>query len=220
MEALLKACISQTLLEKSAASTCPILHHVFLDELAKSLKTFLTPGQVSGTIDTVLRYLRDQLEGLVSSAASGDDDVKPQKKKRKTEKGAATPANDESIQAAVAFSLTSHIASVVISSLPTRYLLEDTLGSVTEAVQDFYAFERSKLRDILKRIRREGSNHSVQWTASSISRLQYSIRIARSVQVSTQGDEKISSKLLSALDSPIIPELRVEVVRQTFLSSH
>lgn len=215
----MEACASRALLDRSTASVSPLLRHPFLDDFAKSLKSFLTPGQVSGTVDTVLRYLREQLRTVADSATPSDDDNSgPQKKKRKTERGAASPVTEQSTQAAVAFSLTSRIASTVLSSVPTRYLQDDMKSTVTEVVQDFYAFEQSKLKDILKRIRRGDSSQDVHRTASSILRLQYGIRTARSVRVSTQGDQKTASKLLSTLGSPIIPELRVEIVCHSRIS--
>ncbi|EKM48091.1 uncharacterized protein PHACADRAFT_203262, partial [Phanerochaete carnosa HHB-10118-sp] len=213
VESLLEACASRALLDRSAASVSPILRHPFLDDFAKSLKSFITPGQVSGTVDTVLHHLREQLLTIVDlSAPSDDDNSRPQKKKRKTAKDGVSPVTESSTRAAVAFSLASRIACTVFSSIPTRYLEDDTKSAVTEVVQDFYAFERSKLKDILKRIRRGASSQDVHWAASSILRLQYCIKTAPSVQVSTQGDQKTASKLLSTLESPISPELRVEIL--------
>ena len=223
MEALLKACTSQmsggTVSDlgalRLAASLSPLLRHSFLDDLAVSLKAFLTPGQVGFTVDSVLRYLREQLEVVEASARSGDDSGKPQRKRRKTEGTSPSPGSDELSRASVAISLMSKIASIVLLSLPARYMQDDTQRAVTEAVQDFYALTRSKLKDILKKIQRDtnGSTVPLQWVAAAILQLQYTVRSSTTLHISTQGDEKISSKLLSTLESASpTAELRVGMV--------
>ncbi|GJE87799.1 Urb2 domain-containing protein [Phanerochaete sordida] len=208
VEAILAACASQTQVDRSAASVSPLLRPNFLDDFAKSLKSFLTPGQVGSTVDTVLRQLREQLQSVTDT---GDSSSEPQKKKRKTEKSTPPPANDQPTSA-VAFTLTSRVASAVLSSVPTRILHDDARSAVTAAVQDFYAFARAQLRDVLKRIRRGDAARELQWAAAAALRLQYSIRTARAIPVSTQGDQKLSAKLLSTLEAPLLPELRVELL--------
>jgi hypothetical protein len=224
VEALLNACMPESHCHKAedsgtlrlAASISPLLRHQFLDSLSASLKAFVTPGQISTTVDCVLRYVRGQLEVIdVSTLKSEDASGKPQKKKRKVNSASPSPNAGELQKAAVSISLMSRIASTVLSSLPTRYLQEDTQRAVTEAVQDFYAFMRSTLKDTLKKLKRSDNETSLalQWSASSILQLQYTISATVSLQVSTRGDEKVISKLLAALSSSsLIPELQVEIV--------
>lgn len=219
VETILKACIPQTLsgveTPPTSASSSPVFQRTFADDLAKSLTSFLTPGQLSGSVDCVLRYLRDHLEALETSTRQGEESGKPHRKKRKIDSSVPSATANGSSRAAVAFSLMSRIASIVLSSLPTRYLLEDTRLHVTEALQEFYVATRSTLKDILKQIKRgpEGTTQYAQRIASIIIRLRYSIRTTTSIGISAEGDEKLSSKLLSALGSPVIPCLRAEIVR-------
>ena len=219
VEALLEACQPQALNSVQAqplsASKSPLAQYVFTDSLAQSLKAFLTPGQVNSLIGCVLRYLHAQLETLQASIAQNEEvSGKPQRKKRKVE--STSGAIDDSHKAAVAFSFMSRIAAVVLSSIPTRYLLGETKTHVTEALQGFYDTTRSILKDILKHIKRgsEETTRHAQWVAALILRLRYSIRTASLIDVSSEGDEKLSSKLLFTLgsESSVIPVLRVEIV--------
>lgn len=221
VDALLTACVPQTQngipTPQPGSSSSPIFRHAFLDVLAESLTAFLTPGQVTGTVDTVLRFLREHLEALnVSASRSDDDNDKPQRKKRKTETTSLPVASDESQRTATAFSLMSRIASTVLSSLPTRYLLDDTETRVREAVQDLYASTRSTLKDTLKGSRRAdgAAARDLQGCTALLVRLRYSLRTAAAVRVPTDGDARLAAKLLAALGAPpVLTELRVQIVR-------
>lgn len=204
-----------------SAHKSPIFQYEFCDNLAKSIASFLTPGQVIGSVDCVLQHLRTHLELLRSIATSTEDpSEKPQKKRRKVESSSTPEPSDASRQTAVAFSLASRIASVVVSSLPNRYLLDHVQTHITEALQDFYDVTRSALKDMLKRIKRtDQTTQHLQWVAALVVRLRYTIRTSMVIHVSTKGDEKISAKLLSALSYADSPRFRVEIVSSYLTSS-
>ena len=198
-----------------------MFQYEFSDNLAKSIATFLTPGQVSSSVDCVLQHLRNHLEVLQSTAPSTEDPgEKRQKKRRKVDSSSTPDPSNAWRQTAVAFSLASRIASVVLSSLPSRYLLDDTQTHVTESLQEFYDATRSALKNMWKQIKRgtDQTTQHLQGVAALIVRFRYTIRTSTVIHISTEGDKKISAALLSALERASNPCFRVEIVGDQFTS--
>lgn len=222
VDALLKACRAESWLAnrfdrrtayRSAASST-VFQQRYLGNLSRLVNSFLTPGQILISAELITRQLSETLSGCNGGPSLGDSGEKRPRKRRKSEKGESLGDPVQSEAEVVAFALQSRIAATVLSALPTRFLEDDVRATVESTVQEFYSSLRPVIKDALKHSRGEGDgNWASHLLVSSALRLKYVLRTASALHLSSAGDEKLSSKLLSSTKSvTLLPELRVEVV--------
>lgn len=224
VDLLLSICNSQTFNRTSAsypdlrttAASSALLHPAFLDRLSTFVHGFTTPGQISKLIECVPRYLRAASEPLdeQGSSSRAQDDSPGPRKKRKTGKH-TLPASTGLERSAISFTLTSGLASVILTSIPLHLLQTDDRREAVEVVQHYYNDTQSALKSAAKHIRFTGSaeSWSHQTLVASMLRLRYALSSDRKLQLATDIDTKLIPKLTPLLEmDALLPHLRIEIV--------
>ena len=199
------------------ASSSPLTSLPFLDELARAVHNFLTPGQVLATISDVSRSLKNAYERFVERDAgqSADRGDGPRKKRRKS---AALPSTDHSDSEyhAISFALIARTMVVVLRSLPLHSLTDDTRAEAERSVREVYASVATRaLGDGLGNIDRS-SSQAWQFVVIGALRLHYGLtRTPALHQELLFGDELLSGMLKCVSSTCVMPEVVVEMVRST-----
>ncbi|PIL29586.1 hypothetical protein GSI_08222 [Ganoderma sinense ZZ0214-1] len=196
-------------------SSSPLTSLPFLDELARAVHNFLTPGQVLETISDVSRSLRNAYERFVERDAgqSADRGDGPRKKRRKS---AASPSTDHSDAEyhAISFALIARTMVVVLRSLPLHSLTDGIRAEAERSVREVYASVATRALGLgLENIDRSGSQ-SWQFVVTGALRLHYGLARASAFhQELLLGDELLSGMLKCVSSACVMPEVVVEMLR-------
>lgn len=196
------------------ASSSPLTSLPFLDDLARAVHSFLTPGQVLETISDVARSLEDAYERFIErfvgqSADRGDG---PRKKRRKS---AATPSTDSSDSEyhAISFALVARTMVVVLRSLPLHRLTDDIRAEAERSVRELHASAAIRvLADGLGHIDRSGSQ-PWQFIVAGALRFHYGLVRASALCLELSLEDELLSDMLKCVSSAcVMPEVVVEMV--------
>ena len=193
----------------AASLSGPLLHHSYLDSLSRSVRSYLTPGQVSETAQSIARHLAALLEEWQNSSPSAKNQAERPKKKRKVD----APSDDAALSA-LKFSLVARTAAVVLPALPLHSLLPDARQQVQTAVHELIGSISSILRNALRAIEKSDDSWGWQLLSIAILHLRYRVATASELLLTSEHEEKLLAKMLSCLGvSHVTPELRVVIVR-------
>ncbi|KAI1797672.1 Urb2/Npa2 family-domain-containing protein [Ganoderma leucocontextum] len=197
------------------ACSSPLTSLPFLDELARAVHNFLTPGQVLETIADVSRSLKDAYERFVKRDAgqSADHGDGPRKKRRK---GGAPPSSERSDSEyhAISFALVARTMVVVLRALPLHSLTDDTRAEAERSVREVYATVATRaLVDGLRNVDRSGSQ-SWQFIVTGVLHLHYSLARASAFHQELPLEDELLSDMLKCVSSAWVkPEVVVEMFR-------
>ncbi|TCD70050.1 hypothetical protein EIP91_005031 [Steccherinum ochraceum] len=189
-----------------ASSSAPLFHHEYLHLLSRSVRSYLTPGQIFETAQGISRQLLALVEEW-NASVNPDSSDRP-KKKRKVDN-----ANQASVLPAVKFALVVKAATPVLTSLPLHSLLSDAQEEVCGVIQAAMGTLVTNLKAALKKVEKEGS-WGWQLFATAILRLRYALSSVSALKLSSDVGDKLLSKMLACLKgNNVTSELRVEILR-------
>lgn len=194
----------------AASLSGPLLHHSYLDSLSRSVRSYLTPGQVSETTQSIARHLATLLEDWQASSSSAKIQAERPKKKCKVD----NTSSDDTALSALKFSLVARIAASVLTALPLHSLLPDARREVQATIHEFIGSISSILRNAFRAIEKSDDSWGWQLLSIAVLHLRYRVATASELLLTSESEEKLLAKMLSCLGvSHVTPELRVVIVR-------
>jgi hypothetical protein len=191
----------------------PLMDTIFLAHLSKAIQTFLPGAQMHSAIEILLQHLKDLFEEFHNTDENDQAVHGVPCKKRKVEVDATSLRSDAS---AISFSLSSRLASLVVSSLTMQSVPQATQDEVGQRLSDLRnSFIHRKLTKTFKTIRKRAGSDvwSSQVVATASLRLLYALEISRYSFLQIPDDSKLWKKVSdSILDDGLLPELTVEIV--------
>jgi hypothetical protein len=206
----------------SRSTASPLLSRMFCASLAKSVRAFVTPGQVLLLAQDIISSLERAWDAYSTSAKETvADDREGSRKKKKARRSRATDEHNAmasgSDSDAVAFALLARLAAAVLPALLTHSVADDTQDEVAVAVGAalrgflWTAIERGASADFAGDPRRD------PWAAHAMSaaslRLAYALVEAKGLPLEFETKEAFYTVLLETLKrDDLLPELFVEIV--------
>lgn len=219
-----------------------ILSSRHLEKLGNAIRRFLTPGQTTRSVETLLQILKDSWETFLDAAeAKWDDNENPKKKNSREDAqndnmmdvdGKSELQTCDADLLAVSFSLQAYLSLVIFSNLPIQNLTEDSANTVRSMISDFRKnVVRGALEKLLKmkrlspgsgkkKRRRESSAGRDGWgmqiVATAVLRIFYALCIVRYLDlIEDEGKVVEQAREIVAKESGkgnLIAELELEIV--------
>ncbi|KAJ2928969.1 hypothetical protein H1R20_g8232, partial [Candolleomyces eurysporus] len=216
----------------------PILHPKHLGQLSKATRQFLTSGQCSATVNHVCEALKSLHEQYKSAERRSESNQGNGSRKSRKSDSTAGNQKDPS-NPALTFALTAKLGQTVFSSIPVTSLPQGQAEQLKSSLAEFQAgFVQHNLSKIVKSLlktdnatdddertsskRKRGADKPTwesQIVLIALLRLQYTLRMARSLALPTDSSPKISRRLLELLshsEDELFPELYLETFRTLF----
>lgn len=200
----------------------PIFEEPHVEKLRKALRGFVTPGQCLGFLVQMKRRLEQVCSGPPGEQFTpGAENSEHRRKRRRLnlEPSACSPAE------AMNFAFVCGVMTIVWTSLPFHSLVDESRLEAVNEIRDANTNLITPLLSLgLKRKRVEqGKSTSRSWSCdvitSSALRLQYALSVCTSLNCHPAHDAKVESRMLKLLESAdVLPELKIEIVNQRFLS--
>lgn len=190
------------------------MHPRHLEQLAKSIATFLTSTQIL----PLFQHLASRARVCGDEFISAQDGVKS---KRQSNANAPTDPLATLESASLMLLLTYRLTASIITALPLKHLAADAHSKYDETLQDFYAFFGSTITKALKYFNKHSASKLAVAQASAtamaaIMRLTYVLR-QRHPALRTSPSEKLMSRLQEFTGekerTTAYPELAVEIFR-------
>lgn len=197
-----------------------ILELGFLDRLAKSVHSFVTPGQCLDLLNDTSWVLQRMWSSFQDAHEKSKADLGDgARKKRKLDGGSASDerlvSEEETIAVRLAFVF--RLVSVVWPSIPLHSVPDDTKKMLRDSVASAEVLILSILKGLKKfggKSERRGLNTwSWEVIIAAVMRLQYALTSSKALAFKIVRDEKAEARMLKALGSDkTLPELKIEIV--------
>ncbi|THH28128.1 hypothetical protein EUX98_g6060 [Antrodiella citrinella] len=195
----------------TTASAGPLLHHVYMELLSRSVRNYLTPGQVLETAQNIIQQLVILLDEW-RHAQDGSTAERPQKKRR-----LESPPEYSSLTM-VKFTLVASSAAAVLSYLPLHSLLPDAQQEVRGLIQEALTGFASHFKAGFKAIEKKQDAWGWQILLVAVFRFRYTLVTASILDLHLEIGEKTVSRMFSCLKTEhITSELRIEIIRSLLL---
>jgi hypothetical protein len=187
----------------------PLMDTTFLAHLSTVTQTFLPGSQIHSVIEILLQQLKDTWQEFFCSENDQAIHGEGWPKKRKVEVDATSLRQDAP---AISFSLSSQIASVVVSSLAMQSVAQVAQHEIGRRLSDLGNLLIHYMSKTFKAIRKRPVWSSQIVTAASL-RLLYTLEVSQHPFFQIPNDSKLWEKVSgSLLDEELLPELTVEIV--------
>jgi len=217
----------------TVSHSSPLLHPSHLEKVAKATQQFLTPSQTDSTVERICQVMKTLQEHYKN--AKRQSNANHGKSSRKSRKSDAMDIDDlDPSDCALACSLFSNLAQVVLGHLPIASLPQQHAAQVKSTVAEFYReLVENHLLKQLKGLSKVGDEESdakegrkrravdeakpwgVQVVVVSLLRLKYALETSTYIQLSSTEDAEMTTTLLSILGQrkdALLPELLLETV--------
>ena len=177
-------------------------------------------SHIKQSTDNIFKCFLTALDRFVESDKIIPDSIEPARKKRKTSEdvtessghASAIPKNDHN---AHSLCLLSHLASIVIPSLPLHTVQSDIRQNITQSINGFSVSVLEIAAKGVKRLAKGDKNDTWarQVVVTALLSLKYRLDALRAPDPAKQFDKKVLHKMADMiLYSSLLPELRVEMV--------
>lgn len=193
------------------AASSAVLHPNHLERLSQAITLFLTESLLTSTIESALGAVNSSWQSL----QHGDAEEPPEKKKKRADGNPTSSPNRET--SSLVFSLTVKLASIVLTSIPSRL----TATTHTEVVAMVEHFRDSTLRHAISKSLKAMRHGDKSWptaiATAALLQLDYTLNLQPQLCPNPSLQEKHLNKLLELEMSPQVPELSLEIVELSFL---
>ncbi|KAG6885946.1 hypothetical protein C0993_007448 [Termitomyces sp. T159_Od127] len=200
------------------ALSSPLFDATHLRRLSKSLQAFLSESQIFNLAQVTFGFLKQRWEKF---DVEDDTEERSPKRRRTANMGSAGSTKPPKNCSAVIFSLSSHLAMTVFSSLPLHAVtkeLKDELRSLLDDIRKFAA------RIVKKAMKPLTKSDQTSWSNSVVSaaslRLWYALDVSGNVTQVPFDDEKFYKRVSNVLQGgQLLLELLLELCRFLFYVS-
>ncbi|KAH0590433.1 hypothetical protein H2248_000586 [Termitomyces sp. 'cryptogamus'] len=199
-----------------SALSSPLFNAIHLKRLSKALQAFLSGSQVLPLTQHTFNFLKQTWEKC--NVGRGHTEERSPKRRRTVNMGSTSSAKSQEDCSAVVFSLLSHLAMTVFSSLPLHTVTQELRDELRSLLNDIRIFAARIVKKVMKPLTK--SDQTV-WSLSVISsaslRLWYALDVSGQLAPVPFDDEKLYKRALKALQNgKLLPELLIEVFRFLF----
>jgi len=196
-----------------------VMHDIFLEKMSKAIHNFMTENQCVAAMKRAFEAVKNAWERAYEGT----------KEKEQKWTSVDMDVDDTSAsmgESSVKFALTTRLASVILSSLPTQSLSPSTLQEVQKSLRDFRTdvlhHDISKCFKALKKKKVVGETvdiWAIEIMLSALLRILYAMNVSRNLSMPTEIVEKNHARLIKVIPSENpLPELTLEVVCSLFQS--
>ncbi|KAG5341373.1 hypothetical protein C0989_011084 [Termitomyces sp. Mn162] len=199
-----------------SALSSSLFNATHLKRLSKALQAFLSGSQVLPLTQHTFNFLKQTWEKC--NVGRGHTEERSPKRRRTVNMGSTSSAKSQEDCSAVIFSLLSHLAMTVFSSLPLHTVTQELRDESRSLLNDIRIFAARIVKKVMKSLTK--SDQTV-WSLSVISsaslRLWYALDVSGHLAPVPFDDEKLYKRALKALQNgKLLPELLIEVSRFLF----
>ncbi|KAF8078378.1 Urb2/Npa2 family-domain-containing protein [Lyophyllum atratum] len=194
----------------------PLFEATHLQHLSKAIQAFLSGGQALPTTEFIYSFLKDAWENFEAAGVDGEERSPKRRKTMDVDSISPVVSRDHW---AVVFALSTHIATVVLSSLPVHAVTEVIRQELLSLLRDVRKFAHRIVKKAMKVLKKLGGDDawSLSIVAAASLRLQYALDISGYVSPPSFEDEKLCKKISEIIQSEtLLPELLIELSRFLF----
>ncbi|KAG6891425.1 hypothetical protein C0992_007204 [Termitomyces sp. T32_za158] len=196
-----------------SALSSPLFNATHFQRLSKALQAFLSGSQISALAQVTFGFLKQNWEKFDVE----DDTEERSPKRRKTLNMGSTGLSESQRDCSAAvFSLSSHLAMTVFSSLPLHVVTKELREKLRSLLNDIRKFAARVVKKAMKPLTR---SDQTSWPNSIVSaaslRLWYALDVSGNVTPAPFEDEKLYKRALKASkDEHMLPELLLELLKR------
>lgn len=190
------------------------LHPVHLDHLGKCTREFLPSNQTILAVRSATGRITSLWEAYQARLPAGEG--QGDRKRRKTNSGSSD--DDLTDATALTLSVTAAFAAVILSSFSTDSVPKESQEELGTLLSDFstkvvlHSLSKT-LKDISKKT--ENSSWAAEVAILANLRIRYALGLqhSRSLSIEIDCPSKLTRRMLESVETVVLPELRLEIVR-------